>query len=243
MSLCGFCSVSCKSFSMRHLVIAPFSKTKKPNGHNLHVLPFSVLIFIEIYWSSCTDSNRRCIAFNRKWEKPSTILRKGPLFSFLFNLVYLLALPIEWNVAVGKTSRTSMTVHWENLAPLINETVLYYIANAHHGNLSRAAIVSGDLRSANVQGLSAYTEHQVNVIGINSYGQPYNSSNVTALTEERGKCFFFWGGGDDMNRHAGVYVKYRGKKLLKKTKNIQANVNSLVRYQNHQKSVLNNYTM
>ena len=46
-----------------------------------------------------------------------------------------------------------------------------------------------------------------------------------------------------MNRHAGVYVKYRGKKLLKKTKNIQANVNSLVRYQNHQKSVLNNYTM
>ena len=173
MSLCGFCSVSCKSFSMRHLVIAPFGNTKKPNGHNLHVLPFSVLI---------------------EWEKSSTILRKGPLFSFLFNLVYLLALPIEWNVAVGKTSRTSMTVHWENLAPLINETVLYYIANAHHGNLSRAAIVSGDLRSANVQGLSAYTEHQVNVIGINSYGQPYNSSNVTALTEERGKCFF-WGGG------------------------------------------------
>ena len=195
MSLCGFCWVSCKSFSMRHLVIAPFGNTKKPNGHNLHVLPFSVLIFIEIYWSSCTDSNRRCIASNRKWEKPSTILRKGPLFSFLFNLVYLLALPIEWNVAVAKTSRTSMTVHWENLAPLINETVLYYIANAHHGNLSRAAIVSGDLRSANVQGLSAYTEHQVNVIGINSYGQPYNSSNVTALTEERGKCFFFGGGG------------------------------------------------
>ena len=88
-----------------------------------------------------------------------------------------------------------MTVHWKNLAPLINETVLYYIANAHHGNLSRAAIVSGDLRSANVQGLSDYTEHQVNVIGINSYGQPYNSSNVTALTEERGKCFFFGGGG------------------------------------------------
>ena len=106
-----------------------------------------------------------------------------------------------------------MTVHWENLAPLINETVLYYIANAHHGNLSRAAIVSGDLRSANVQGLSAYNEHQVNVIGINSHGQPYNSSNVTALTEERGKCFFFfsgWGVGR-YESHAGVYVKYRGK--------------------------------
>ena len=127
-------------------------------------------------------------------EAISTILRKGYLFSLLFNLVYLLAVPMEWNVTVGNTSRTSMTVHWENLAPLINETVLYYIANAHHGNLSRAAIVSGDLRSANVQGLSAYNEHQVNVIGINSHCQPYNSSNVTALTEERGKCFSFFSG-------------------------------------------------
>ena len=91
-------------------------------------------------------------------------------------------------MTVDNTSRTSMAVHWDNLAPLINETVLYYIANAHHGNLSRAAVVSGDLYSASVLGLSTYTEYQVNVIGINSLGQPYNSSNVTALTEEGGKC-------------------------------------------------------
>ena len=91
-------------------------------------------------------------------------------------------------MTADNTARTSMTVHWENLAPLINETVLYYIANAHHGDLSRAAVVSGDLRSANIMGLSTYTEYQVNVIGINNNGQPYNSPNVTALTEEGGKC-------------------------------------------------------
>ena len=91
-------------------------------------------------------------------------------------------------MTVDNTSRTSMAAHWDNLAPLINETVLYYIANAHQGNLSRAAVVSGDLYSASVLGLSTYTEYQVNVIGINSLGQPYNSSNVTALTEEGGKC-------------------------------------------------------
>ena len=86
-----------------------------------------------------------------------------------------------------------MTVHWENLAPLISDTVLYYIANAHHGNLPRAAVLSGDLYSANVLGLSAYTEYQVNVVGINSRGQPYNSSNVTALTEGGSKCCItFW---------------------------------------------------
>ena len=91
-------------------------------------------------------------------------------------------------MTVDNTSRTSMAVHWDNLAPLINETVLYYIANAHQGNLSRAAVVSGDLYSASVLGLSTYTEYQVKVIGINSLGQLYNSSNVTALTEEGGKC-------------------------------------------------------
>lgn len=95
-------------------------------------------------------------------------------------------------MTVDNTAKTSMTVHWENLAPLINETVLYYIANAHHGNLSRVAVVSGYLRSANIVGLSTYTEYQVNVIGINNNGQPYNSSNVTALTEEGGKsCITF----------------------------------------------------
>ena len=81
-----------------------------------------------------------------------------------------------------------MTVHWENLAPLINDTVLYYIANAHHGNLSGVAVVSGNMNTANVLGLSSYTEYQVRIIGINSLGQPYDSSNVTALTEEGGKC-------------------------------------------------------
>ena len=37
----GLFSVSGKSFSIRHLVNAPFGNT-----NNLHVLPFSVLIFI-----------------------------------------------------------------------------------------------------------------------------------------------------------------------------------------------------
>jgi len=36
-------------------------------------------------------------------------------------------------------------------------------------------------------GLLPYTEYQVRIIGINGHGQPYNSSNVTALTEEGGK--------------------------------------------------------
>ncbi|XP_073248869.1 uncharacterized protein [Porites lutea] len=94
------------------------------------------------------------------------------------------ALPVNWNLTVGNTSRTSITIHWENLSPLINNTVLYYIAYAHDGNLSSPAVVSGNLNTSNVMGLLPYTEYQVRIIGINSLGQPYNSSNVTALTEE-----------------------------------------------------------
>ena len=90
-------------------------------------------------------------------------------------------------MTIGNTSRTSITVHWENLSPLINNTVLYYIAYAHDGNLSSAAVVSGNLNTSNVMGLLPYTEYQVRIIGINSLGQTYNSSNVTALTEEGSK--------------------------------------------------------
>ena len=112
-------------------------------------------------------------------------------------------------MTVDNTARTSMTVHWENLAPLINETILYYIANAHHGNLSRAAVVSGDLLSANIVGLSTYTEYQVNVIGINNNGQPYNSSNVTALTEEGGKCCITFRAKHVTPRHPTPRTKIR----------------------------------
>ena len=90
-------------------------------------------------------------------------------------------------MTLGNTSITSMTVDWENLASLINDTVLYYIANADDGNRSSVAVVPGNFHTAKVLGLFAYTEYQVRIIGINSLGQPYNSSNVSALTEEGGK--------------------------------------------------------
>ena len=110
-------------------------------------------------------------------------------YIFLLPLVYLLAIPLYWNVTTGNTSRTSITVHWENLSPLIDGTVLYYIANAHDGNLSSATIVPGNSSTANVLGLSTYTEYQVSVVGINRHGQPYNSSNVTVRTQEGGVCY------------------------------------------------------
>ena len=116
-------------------------------------------------------------------------LSKKIFYLFLLPLVYLLAIPLDWNMTIGNTSRTSIRVHWENLAPLIDDTVLYYIANAHDGNLSSATVVPRNSSTANVLELSTYTEYQVIVIGINRHGQPYNSSNITVRTEEGGVCY------------------------------------------------------
>ena len=127
--------------------------------------------------------HRSCLDFS------ATKFFFNPVYSFLLPLVYLLAIPLDWNVTIGNTSRTSIRVHWENLAPLIDDTVLYYIANAHDGNLSSATVVPGNSSTANVLGLSTYTEYQVSVMGINRHGQPYNSSSVTVRTEEGGVCY------------------------------------------------------
>ena len=91
-------------------------------------------------------------------------------------------------MTAGNTSTTTMAVHWQNLSPLINDRVLYYIAliSGTNGSLLNTVVVSGNKNFANFLGLSSYTEYQVSVIGVTSDGQPYKSSNVTARTDEGG---------------------------------------------------------
>ena len=91
-------------------------------------------------------------------------------------------------MTVGNTSTATMAVHWQNLAPLLNDRVLFYIVliSSTNGSLLNTVVVSGNESFANVLGLSAYTEYQVSVIGVKSNGQPYKSSNVTAMTDEGG---------------------------------------------------------
>ena len=130
-------------------------------------------------------------------------LKKGPLVVF-FNrlcshrlvayqtklcLVFFSALPIaDWKVTVGDTSTTVMAVYWQNLAPLIYDRVVYYIAviNNIDGSLLNTVFVSGNGSFAKFLGLSSYTEYQVSVIAVKSDGQTYKSSNVTARTEGEG---------------------------------------------------------
>ncbi|KAL9953500.1 hypothetical protein ACROYT_G040923 [Oculina patagonica] len=93
----------------------------------------------------------------------------------------------HWNVTVGHTTRTSITIHWQDLTPVINKQVLHYIGlirNRNGSDVLNAMVVHGNATYANIAGLSTYTEYQVSVVGVSSDGQPYKSSNFTAWTEE-----------------------------------------------------------
>jgi len=100
----------------------------------------------------------------------------------------------NWNVTVENTTTRSIKVNWKNLTPVINKMVLYYIVQMRNQNGSdvlNALVVNGSATYVDVTGLSPYTEYQVSVVGVSSDGQPYKSSNVTALTEEGGIVFLF----------------------------------------------------
>lgn len=95
----------------------------------------------------------------------------------------------DWNVTVGHATGKSVLIHWQNLASLINQQMVYYIAliSNKNGRTINAVLVSGNATLASIPGLSTYVEYKVRVIGVNSDWQTYQSSNVTAWTDEGGK--------------------------------------------------------
>jgi len=96
-------------------------------------------------------------------------------------------------VTVGNISTTGIGIHWQNLAPIINVSGLYYVALLSHtnGSLPNAVDVAANTTFANFRGLSPYTEYLINVIAVDSNGQTYRSSNVTVQTDEGGTYDFY----------------------------------------------------
>ena len=129
------------------------------------------------------------------WADCNLILSSLSVHNHISTMLYLLALLIpNWNITVENTTRYSVIINWQNLTPVINKMVLHYIVQLKSKNGSdvlNAMVVNGSATYANIAGLSTYTEYPVTVVGVASDGQPYKSSNVTALTEEGGIVFLF----------------------------------------------------
>ena len=92
-------------------------------------------------------------------------------------------------MTIVSTRTTGITITWQNAAPLINERVLYYIAliGNYNGSVLDEVVVSGNKSLANFIALSPHTGYQVRVVGVGRSGQGYNSSAITAWTDEGGK--------------------------------------------------------
>ena len=108
-------------------------------------------------------------------------------FAFYFSALTI----ANWNFTVVNTTTTKLTVRWQNLTTVINQSMLYYMALISNvsGTVLRGELLPENTTFARFVGLSAYTKYQVRVIGVGSHEQAYQSSSAKVWTGEGGKLF------------------------------------------------------
>ena len=100
-----------------------------------------------------------------------------------------LAFPLgNWRVFVNNTSTTSIRFSWQNLQTLVGQQISHYFifVKDSYGRGLNEYIVPGNTISHVVSGLTAYREYRLSVAGVNYSGNAYNSTEITAWTEEGG---------------------------------------------------------
>ena len=121
-----------------------------------------------------------------------------------------LAFPLgNWRLSIENTFTTSIRFSWQNLQTLVGQQTSHYLifVKDSNGRGLNEYIVPGNTNSHVVSGLTAYREYGLSVVGVNYSGNAYNSTEITAWTEEGGTCsicnFFFL----FISRVSQVYAK------------------------------------
>ena len=96
----------------------------------------------------------------------------------------------NWSVFIGNKTQTSITIHWPNLSPILNQSILHYfgLAKDTNGSIFNSDLVTGNATSVEVHGLTTYTKYRLSVFGVNGNGEAYKSGEVMAWTEDGGMC-------------------------------------------------------
>ena len=108
-----------------------------------------------------------------------------PLFSLF------LAFPLaNWSVSFDNATATSIRFSWQNLQSLIGLQLSHYfiVVKDSYGSRLNEYIVSGNTTSHVLSGLSAWREYRLSIVGVNYRGNAYNSTEITAWTDEGGMC-------------------------------------------------------
>ena len=91
---------------------------------------------------------------------------------------------------VNRTTK-SIGIIWSNPTnQLLNGGVHFYVALARKTNGSEVfpgKIVPENTTALEITGLDGYTEYKIGVVAVNSYGTPFKSADVLAMTDEGGK--------------------------------------------------------
>ena len=106
-------------------------------------------------------------------------------------LCLFLAFPLgNWRVSVDNTSTASIRFSWQNLQTLVGQQISHYFifVKDSYGRGLKEYIVPGNTISHVVSGLTRYREYRLSVAGVNYSGNAYNSTEITAWTEEGGTC-------------------------------------------------------
>ena len=113
-----------------------------------------------------------------------------PLF-YLFIYFFILAFsPANWNVSIANTSTTSIQFFWQNLQTLVGQQLSHFftVIKNSYGSSQNSHIVPGNTTFHVFSGLTAYREYRLSVFGVNYSGNAYNSTEITAWTDEGGTC-------------------------------------------------------
>ena len=102
-----------------------------------------------------------------------------------------LAFPLgNWRVSIETSSTTSIRFSWQNLQTLVGQQASHYFifVKDSSGRGLNEYIVPGNNTSHVVSGLTVYREYRLSVAGVNYSGNAYNSTEITAWTDEGGTC-------------------------------------------------------
>ena len=111
-------------------------------------------------------------------------------YILLFLLCYL-AFPLaNWSVSFDNATAISIRFSWKNLQTLVGQQTSHYFifVKASYGSSLNEYIVSGNTTSHVLSGLSAWREYRLSIVGVNYRGNAYNSTEITAWTDEGGMC-------------------------------------------------------
>ena len=94
----------------------------------------------------------------------------------------------NWSVSIDNKTANSMQVSWQDLATLLDQSILHYITviKSSNGSIVNGNILHKNTTSNVFYGLSPYMEYRLTVLCVNDNWKVYKSSEVAEFTEESG---------------------------------------------------------